>query len=268
MFDILQVMESKGIDQDTSPIAPKPVEHWSYESHFREYLLLLANKGNIALESSTKYPETIELSKGWHETLNQIRKSTKNDGRERWALVGFKSEKRGIFLPTIPISGLSDYVQSETIMKMINWAKDEHGINPIGDLHSHPNGSEHESIFRDKHKLVEDFSAGDFYHLIVDNFYFMGITAGNYNVFAFKARESKDLEVSSSILSQENFEKVWYEKYGFKYLGGVEKFGAERAMPISDTTDPIGMNLAIAKRHGLVLYQGKANKDLVKIFPR
>jgi hypothetical protein len=268
MFGILQIMESKGIDQTTSPIAPKPIERWDYNNYFKEYLLLLASKGNVALESLTKYPETIELSKGWHQTLNQMRESTRNDGREKWALAGFKSEKRGIFLPTIPISGLSDYVPSETMMKMIDWARDKHDINPIGNLHSHPNGSEHKSIFGNKHKLVEDFSAGDFYHLIVDNFYFMGITAGNYNVFAFKAKESRGLGVSSSIFSQENFEKVWYEKYGFKYLGSVEKFGAERAIPTSNTADPIGMNLAIAKRHGLVLYQGEAKKDLVKIFPQ
>lgn len=272
MFDILQVVENKGVDQNLPPIAPKPIERWSYGSYFKEYLLLLATRGPIALESLRMYPERIELGETWHQTLNHMRKSTWRDGIEKWAFAGVKAEKRGIFLPTVPVMGSRHFVPSEAMKRMKDWARNKPGIvDFLGDIHSHPTGLitnlEHKIPFKNKHKLVAEFSAGDFYAFLVEpNSYFMGIVTGGYNTFTFKARESTGLGVDPLGFSQESFEKYWYEKFGFKYLGGPLKFGANRTTPISDDANSLKMNFAIAEKHRLLIYQGKANKELIKIF--
>lgn len=269
-------MENKGIDQSALPTSPKPIESWSYDGYFKEYLLLLAAKGPVALEKTKMFPERIELGKIWHQTLNHMRKTTFSDGKEKWAFAGVKAEKRGIFLPTIPISGTRDYVPAETMKKMMDWARNKPGIvDFLGDIHSHPTDLAESlsqkivSFVSDKHDLIEVFSAGDFYSFITwPGMYFMGVVARDHNIFAFKAKESTGLGVSRDGFTQDNFEKYWCEKFGYKYLGSAEKFGAFRAIPISPTASQTRMNIEIARKHGLLIYQGKANKDLVKIFPR
>ncbi len=269
-------MENKKFENSSLPVAPKPAERWGYESYFKEYLLLLASKGHLALEKTGMFPERIELGKTWHEVLNHMRKSTLADGKEKWAFAGAKAEKRGIFLPTVPITGANDHVSPETMKKMMGWARDKAGIvDFLGDIHSHPTDLAESlsqkivSLVSGRHDLVEAFSAGDFYSLIArTETYFMGVVAGDYNIFAFKAKESLGLGVNPILFSQDSFEKYWYEEFGYKYLGSVEKYGALRAIPISPTANQTEINIAIAQKHNLLIYQGKANKDLVRIFPR
>lgn len=272
-------MENGNSDQGHQPSHPPSPEQWGYESHLKEYLLLLANKGVVALESSSKYPDKIELGKTWHATLNNIRKSTRKDGLEKWAFAGVKAEKRGIFLPTVPIEGTADHVTGETMDRMMHWARNGPGIvDFLGDIHSHPKaltdmldtlGDKLVARFRDKHKLAVEFSAGDYYHLIAWPFlYFMGVTVRDYNLFAFKSKESTGLGVSKEGFPQDQFEKYWYEQFGFKYLGSSQKFGAARVVRMSYDADAQAMNIGIARKHRLVLYQGQENDKLVKIFPR
>ncbi|HLD92509.1 MAG TPA: hypothetical protein VI795_03900 [Patescibacteria group bacterium] len=269
-------MENKDVDIGVIPRSPKPPDRWGYESHLKEYLLLLATKGSIALEKTRQFPEKIELGTTWHEMLNKMRESTTLDGIEKWAFAGAKAEKRGIFLPTVPIKGTSDYVPSETMKKMMDWARNKQGIvDFLGDIHSHPDNFAESlskralALVMDKHNLVEVFSAGDFYSFITQpDMWFMGVVARDYNIFAFKAKESTGLGVSQDGFTQDDFEKYWYEKFGFKYLGSAKKFGAQRAIPVSLNADQKKMNIEIARKHGLLIYQGKANKDLIKIFPR
>jgi hypothetical protein len=269
-------MENRGVDVGVIPKSPKPPDRWGYESHFKEYLLLLATKGSIALEKTRQFPEKIELGITWHETLNNMRESTASDGIEKWAFAGVKTERRGVFLPTVPIKGTSDYVPSETMIKMMNWARNKPGIvDFLGDIHSHPNDFAESlsqrvlALVTDKHNLVEMFSAGDFYSLITwPSMWFTTVVAREYNIFAFKAKESTGLGVSQDGFTQDNFEKHWYEKFGYRYLGSAKEFGAFRAIPVSLNANQKKMNIEIARRHGLLIYQGKANKDLIKIFPR
>ena len=245
-------MENNNFDQSREQKIIKTPEIWGFKDEFKEYLLLLASKGPIALEASKKYPESIELSQNFHETLNKMRVDTK-DGFERWAFMGIKEDKRSILLPTIPIKGAKDHVPSKTMVKMINWAKTKFGIiNIFGDIHSHPSGRlhliDHKIPFRNKHKLIEGFSFGDLYGLIAQrDRYLMMVVSGDFNILACKAKESQELKVGS-IFTQNEFEILWKKKMGF--------------------SDYLEINLAIAEKHKLVIYQGRKNKRLTKIFPK
>lgn len=265
------VLETRGVD-----LAPKPVGKWGYETHLKEYLLLLASKGPVSLEKTSLFPTKIELGKTWHETLNDMRETTASDEIEKWAFAGVKAEKRGIFLPTIPIKGNRDYVSSETMKRMIGWAREKQGIvDFLGDIHSHPMDLATSFVNKAASKvlsldiLIETFSASDFYHFITwPGMYFMAVVAGGHNIFAFKAKESLGLGVSTKGFSQDEFEKYWYEKFGYKYLGSAKKFGANRGIPISPKASQTKMNIAIARKHHLLIYQGRKDKDLVRVFPR
>jgi len=269
-------VENKGVDKGVIPSSPESPDKWGYESQFKAYLLLLAAKGSIALEKTRQFPEKIELGVTWHEMLNNMRESTASDGTEKWAFAGVKTERRGIFLPTVPIKGTSDYVPGETIKKMKDWARNKAGIvDFLGNIHSHPGNFAESlsqrisSLVMNKHDLVEVFSAGDLYSFITrPGMWFMGVVAREYNIFAFKAKESIGLGVSRDGFSQDDFEKYWYEKFGFKYLGSAKDFGASRAISVSPDANQKKMNIGIARRHGFLIYQGKANKDLIKIFPK
>lgn len=250
------------------------VERWTYHNHLREYLLLVARKGRMALESMERFPKKIELSTDWHEMLDVVRRATK-DGKERWALVGVKHEKTALLLPTIPAVGYDSYVPSEVMKKEIDRARDGFGIvDLVGDVHSHPRDFAERALQKlpvlNQLGLKGQFSAGDYYGMIVPGKAraFMGVVEGGYNLFAFRTKQTQDLPIDPAMFNQDSFEKFWYEKFGFRYLGGVEKYGAYRAVPISGSADSVAMNAAIVERHKLVLYQGAEGKDLVRIYPK
>lgn len=249
------------------------VERWTYNNHLREYLLLVARKGRMAFESGEKFPKRMELSEDWHTMLDEVRRATR-DGKERWALVGVKQERTALFLPTIPAVGYDNYVPSEVMEKEGNRARENFGIvDLVGDVHSHPTDFGEKALQRlpafNSLGLKAQFSAGDYYGICVPGRAraFMGVVEGDYNLFAFSTRQTQNLPVDPAMINQESFEKYWYEKFGFKYLGGVQKYGAFRAVPVAGGADSVAMNAAIAKRHGLVLYQGAKGKDLTKVFP-
>lgn len=263
-------MESAGQEN----LGVNKVEKWEYKNYLREYLLLVARKGRIALESREKFPKKIELSKDWHKALEDIRQATK-DGKERWTLVGVREDRDSLYLPTIPVVGCEDYVPGEVMARKINLARDKFGIvDLVGTVHSHPGGST-QGFWR-KLPIISTlemrarFSAGDYYGMVVpgQTSSFMGVVEGDYNLFVFRTKQTRDLPVHRDAFSQESFEKYWYEKFGYRYIGNIEKNGAQRVIPISDAADPIGMNKAIAEKHKLVLYQGVAGKELVRIYPK
>lgn len=235
----------------------------------REYLLGLTRSREF-LVSILDYPRQIGLSQGWHDTLDQIRKDSV-DGIERLALVGFKEDRRAIYLPTIGVKGLPDHVPSAIISREIQRARVKAGITGlIGDIHSHPR-SLIESIWGNTsdQQNTAGFSAGDLYRMVSPGEFLpmMVVVEGNGNIVAFKTKESTDTGLDRNVLTQEGFEKYWYEKNGFRYLGRVEKYGAERAVPISPNANGWNVNLGIAERHKLVLYRGGAGNNLVKLFP-
>lgn len=206
-------------------------DRWSY-GFFREYLLALA-RGEKFLLPKVQYPKRIELNQSWHELLNQMWRETR-DGLERFALIGFKDDRRAIFLPTRVASGTADGVPWNVVR-----AENEKAIAKfkiaycLGDIHSHP---------AEKIWPGAAFSAYDFYRILEPDIYLpmIGLVEGGKNVFAFRSRESDYID--PSIFSPESFRDFWRDRVrGWK------------------------MNLEIAKKYSLVLYRGGVDRELVKV---
>ena len=265
----------RGESQTVKPEKSDLPRNWDY-SHFREYLLALTRGKNFLLPVG-QYPDSIQLNGGWDEALKKMRKDT-IDGYERWALVGFKEDRRSLYLPTIAARGLPDHVPGKLQMEEIDKARVKAGIiGFVGDIHSHPKDLVEEIWFRaftDLDELVgwdldrAIFSAGDLYRIVVpdSDILMMGLVEGQENLFAFRTRESTDLGVSRDALPQEAFEKYWYERNGFRYLGSVKEYGAKRVQAITPTADRWVVNTEIAERHKLVLYRGSSGTNLTKVF--
>lgn len=258
---------------ETTNEISKFIDKWDYSTYFREYLLLLASKKDLGLESKNNFPEKIQLSYGWHKMLNKVRDKT-DDGNEYWGFVGFKEDKRNLWFPNLPAKGYDSYVPGELIKLETNKARDKFGIvDLLGDAHSHPTDFftkvKQHLPNRNSYGLKAAFSAGDLFIVVNTEHFrpFIAVVEGDCNLFAFRTRETKGLGVSSHIFNQDSFEKYWYEKNGYKYLGGVKMFGANRATPVTDSANPYGVNIDIAERHSLVIYQGMKGKDIKRVYP-
>lgn len=255
-------------------------EVWDY-NRFREYLLLLT-KGENSLLSIDQYPQAVALSEDWHSLLNKMREDSV-DGIERWALIGYKKGKEAIYLPTVAAKGLPYDVSVEGMAESRHKAITQVGITGLlGDIHSHPIALEKENgrkLFIKSPELFEggvfevgpsarSFSAGDLYSMFVPGNHklVMGLVAGDENLFAFRTRETTGLGIGAYFLSQETFEKSWYEKYGFQYFSNVNEFGASGIKQVRPDASNWSVNLGIAETYKLVLYKGDAGKNLVKVF--
>lgn len=244
--------------------------HWEY-NHFKEYLLSLT-EGQEFLPID-RHPNSIELSEGWHQTLDQMRKDSQ-DGIERWALVGFKDDKKSLYLPAIAAQGLPDHVPASVMSNEVHKAKNTAGImGLVGDIHTHPRELK-ESIWgkfiNGSKKDIARFSAGDLYTLLVPSRWgsFISIVDGDENLFAFRTRTTNDIGINSAFFNQESFERYWYQENGFVYKGNVQQFGAQRVIPVSPNANVWKVNTDIAERHNLVLYRGKIGENLEKVFPQ
>ena len=135
-----------------------------------------------------------------------------------------------------------------------------HGIiDLVGDIHSHsrksPDWDEQlmQKLYElNPRKLRAHFSAGDYYTLLHGGGKkaFMGLVEGNYNLFAFKTRQTHSTG-DPFHFTQPAFKNYWNEEF-------------KRGPP---TRDSIGMNSAIVKLHNVVLYQGYVGKELVRVHP-
>ncbi|MBI2011864.1 hypothetical protein HYS91_03790 [Candidatus Daviesbacteria bacterium] len=243
-----------------------PDKIWGYET-FKEYLAAIG-RGKLFLPPKTDYPLRIRLSQEWHEVLDKMRTESQ-DGIERHRIIGANGSQRGLYLSAISSRGRVGYVPAEVIINSIERARDA-GINALGDLHSHPKVL-NKRRFGELHRLFRLFkaglSAGDLYCMLRKESYMpvMGVVEGEENVFAFRTRETSVLEGISAYLTQDAFEKYWYEQHGFLYLGKIEALGGFRAIPITSTADSRRVQMGIAERHNLVLYRGYMGKDLVRL---
>ncbi len=210
---------------------------WTYEQ-FREYLLSLT-RGKEFLLSSEEYPEKIQLSKDWQEILDNMRKESA-DGYERWALIGFKADRRSLYLPEVSAKGATTHVPGMIMLETLDRAKSQfHMVDMVGDIHTHPQTS----------KAI--FSAGDLYTLLISEQYAknnsMIMALGEYeDIIAFKTRDTEVVTLPTSVFSQESFEKYWYDKNG--------------------EADQWNVNLDIATRHKVVLYKGKRDGLFIRQF--
>ncbi|MCL4552432.1 MAG: hypothetical protein M1305_02595 [Candidatus Marsarchaeota archaeon] len=251
-------------------------QRWDYEKHFREYLLLLARKGKHGLESLRSFPGKIELSPTWHETLNAMREATA-DGVERWALVGFREDMRTLVLPTVfprgergsILQGVKANIPEDVMRREIQRAREKAQVKGIvGDIHSHPRYL-HERLAKrlfGSTRIVGGgggFSAGDLYSMIIPEGYLpmMAVVEPDEYFFAFRTRDSRDIPTSPEVSSQQAFEKYWYEKSSVRLVAGFR-------VVVSPKYSTVELNYGIARRHNLVLYRGKPDEDLERIYPR
>ena len=239
-------------------------ETWNFDSHFREYLLLLARKGESALESSDHFPLEIELNPIWHKAMARLFKET-NDGKERLALIGFKSDMRELVIPEVfgigedrnINNGFRASIPGSVYSTEMEKAKKENGVvGLVGDIHTHPIDPITLWV-RDRFGSSRNFdgdggfSAGDLYFLVSKrgmSLPMMGVVDGKESFFAFKTRQTKYIP---DALSMDDFEKYWYEKVNIFKKGGSSYF----------------LNRLIAKEHNLAFYRGLPDENLKRIYP-
>lgn len=250
--------------------SPPTPEVWDYET-FREYLLALT-RGKDFLLPREDYPTRIQLSDDWHGLLNGMRQESR-DGKERFALVGFKDDHRAIYLPRTTALGESTFVPGEVILKTIEQAKRQAGITElVGDIHSHPNGwwkkihDMQNIILKPFGGDLHAFSPGDLYCMVLPDLYLpmIGLAESDRNLFAFRTKQSEMVPGNELGFDQDKFDQHWAKQFGLKIVT-VGK--AKVALTLNPRSNPWEVDKAIAQRHGLVLYKGAPGLDMVKVFP-
>lgn len=244
---------------------PKPISQslegkftprvWTSE-YFREYLMGLGRDRNFLLPLN-QYPDLIELSPAWHEVLEEFSKNSNGLlGREHYSVVGFTALLRRISVLKKPLKGHFGQVPTEVIQQAHSAASREGIDRVVGDIHNHPGGNH------------LNFSMGDLYGIVYPSSdeFMRAIVGPEENIFAFKTRNSTTTGLSSDAFTQEGFCKFWYEQNGYKYLGSNKS--GESAIPTRTNAPSLWeLNLMVAKKHGLVIYEGSKAADLVKVFP-
>lgn len=204
---------------------------WNYDQ-FKNYLLLLSKGSEFTLPCN-QYPERIKLSKNWHDILNEMRQESK-DGKERYALIGYKNGSSSLYLPKITTIGENREIPAEIISAKRKKAN-QIGISPIGNIHSHPTAS------RSSDRSNYAFSSSDLYGLLVPAYFtrVAGLAETKINLFVFGTKDTETI-LSPSIFTQDQFNKYW----------------AEQKLNSWDTS------MAIAQRYKLVIYSGQPNGEL------
>lgn len=242
---------------------------WDYDTHFRQYLLLLGAKGKDALETTGNFPSNIGLSAAWHDTHINMRDGTLKDGKERLVIVGYKEDQH-LALPINPVEGMETHVPYNLLARELQKARERHAIlDLVGQIHTHPDNS--------------PFSPSDLFTLLYEPFepeiakllpkegspvahYFAGLVTSETVIYAFKTRETHPVRAFDTWPKKpsEVFVKYWYEKAGYELLRVGSSESIRRLRPDANKWDA---NFGIAEAHNLALYQGKIGKDLTRIYP-
>lgn len=259
-MDIKEILFGK----DSTPEL-KARQIWT-DSYFTEYLTALT-RGKQFLEPTHHFPDTIELNDEWHRSLEQIRRATEV-GLEHWALIGFKEDRRDLYLPEFPFEGEPGTVPTEVLISVHRWASEKHNVaNILGDIHSHPYAKQ-DHFNRINPATYErfqgSFSAGDLYGVVCPLVFLplRVLVDGNENLFVFQTKETQD----TIFTDMEQFSRYWYEKCGIKYLG-TDKNGQHIQVTKPDASI-WKVNLVIAKRHNLVIYKGTHDKNIYRVTPK
>ena len=212
----------------------KQPRKWNYDQ-FKAYLLLLSYKPEATLFYHQS-PETIQVTKVWHEFLNQMRDETK-DKYERYAVIGCKPESHTLYLPSRTAKGDQHQIPTEIILsERIKAYKND--IKIAGDIHSHPK----------KHKnSPQIFSTGDLYIPLVPSQFtkVMCLVEYNKNLLVLTSRETEMIPYSG-IFPQKQFVRYWEEQ----------------------SPDTWNTTMKIAQRHKLAIYSGKINEEFRRIAPK
>lgn len=232
-------------------------------SLWHEYLLSLS-RGENAVLPNEQYPDSIELNTEWHTILNQLRAETQNDMIERYVPVGYKDDRRTLYVPRSYPTGNPDCIPVWLAMHM-NWIAKQEGIEGLsGSIHSHPRKfTDIQRRFWKPSPQVGVFSAQDFYALLSsdDNQgQFSGVVDGTDNLIMFKSKETHDL-LDKFTHNETTFADYWFKKYGLTPVQNGLIY-QPKAAPL-DTQ--IQMNNDIASTYKLAYYHGTENEKLKRI---
>ena len=218
---------------------------------FEDYIKSLA-KGSDALAFSDDFPRRIALYRTWHEVFNTLRAQAASEGRERWAMIGFKADRSRVYLQTNGSLGSEGSVSHTVRQKTIDSAKQKGIVGLIGSIHSHPGASNF-------------FSAEDLFTVVVSKGESItAVAEPSANLFAFRSFDSVSVPSGPFGLTQQSFAKYWYEQCGYKVIRSNHQGTITTPSLYSK---PVGVNKAIAQKHKLVIYSGLPNRHLTRIYP-
>lgn len=243
---------------------------WEY-SYFNEYLLALA-RGEKFLEQITNYPQVIKLNGIWHEALENQRKHSEG-GFEKKSVISANTEQRKLYIQVVPATGEESSIPYEVRIRQEKKAEKKVGADVhLGGVHLHPHVINWQyGLSRGKFKYTPFFSAEDLFLLVGHQHYVLtGIVEGEENFFAFRSWESRENDKLSYLprnkrYDQDTFAEFWHRQSYKKYKKGKKASpqGSERLYDI----DRLNLNFDIAMKHNLVLYRGKAEGNLIRIYP-
>lgn len=244
---------------------------WGFQA-LREYWLKLSG-GSENLLPLDQYPSQMEVGTDLGNLFNQMRKDSR-DGKERYAVCGFKVGKRNlnqrrVYISKIARLGEGHQVSGEAMDEAEEKARREGIVKLLSDFHSHPNG-----WWKKLHDLqnfflvpvggkINGFSIEDIYHLLDGEILFTGLVESEFNMLLFKARDS--LHPFTSFFPTEEM----YVNYWRKQIG-IRSFSIKRVQvwfPLSPKFlgDLLSLNRQMAQYNRLALYMGEPDKPLTRI---
>ena len=241
------------------------IEIWGY-NHFREYLLALGRDKKFA-EPINNFPNEIELSREWHDTLNQMRSDTA-DGRERFIFVATDKGNQNILLPTKSMVGSKNFVPSKVIDEHYNWGESKNVEEYVGSIHSHPRDYLGSLVqLYKKLNFCGNFSIGDLYSLLTEEREDVsGLVEDEDNLFAFKTLQTKktDFKYLPGRKGIKKFENYWCSFNNFNIVKGNVYRQDGRLINLSDVWK---LESSIAEKHKLVIYRGRPDALLKRYYP-
>lgn len=242
--------------EESGAIGQERPRQWDYDTHFREYMLLLGRKGSEGLESIDRYPDKIALNAVWHGTLDQMRAETMGDGHERYGLITYDETAREFQFPQTVARGTPDAISAELARSEFVTAKNELRITGVvGDIHTHPD--------------ADPFTPRDLYNTInrfrEPQTLVSGLATSQENIFVFRTQET--ITVTPLDLWPKDFVTVfedhWLNRAGYRF---DEK--RTRLIPIAKSPWKWAVSFGVAKKYHLALYKGSPGADLVRLSPK
>lgn len=240
---------------------------WRY-GYFREYILGLGRNKQYYAEMLSNFPKQIELNRGWHNCLNQLRRET-SDNIERYIFIGTDNTRRVVLLPNKTAVGESRSVPLSAIHEHESWGISKGVEEFVGSIHSHPHRSK-STWDRVKNALsikhTGKFSVADMYNMLNgDPYYIMALAEENANVFAFRTHETSRTNLGYlHTVSPESFVSYWYKKHGMQ-TNGEYVWRKEGDKPTED--DLWNVVRDIAQTHSIALYRGLTDFSIIREFP-
>lgn len=238
-----------------------PGSRWSQQES-DAYLKLLVREGRRSVAFFDEFPFKLALMPAFHEVMDTLRAKAKQEGKERWSLIGYMQDRNRVYVQVNGSLGERGRISQELRRSTIEAARSKGIVGRIGSIHSH---FRQEALFEDE----GGFSAEDLFILLIPNGDFLkAVVEPDANYFAFKTFETKNVPSDPFPLTQEAFARLWYEECGYSY-GGTSASGSRIVRSFQSLlTEEKDVVEAIAERHKLVVYKGEPDRALRRIFPR